>query len=90
MTYDLRRLRQHGFIERVPRTFRYQVADDSITRVLFLPGQHRLAARDRPQPGRRRPGLHRSHRRPRPESRTRRPTPPATQVGHPDLQTQKT
>src|SRR6202043_2693163 len=27
MTYDLRRLRLHGFIQRVPRTHRYQVTE---------------------------------------------------------------
>ena len=40
MTYDLRRLRQHGLIERIPRTFRYQVTDDGITRALFLTRLH--------------------------------------------------
>jgi hypothetical protein len=40
MTYDLRRLRQHGLIERVPGTFRYQVTDDGITRALFLTRLH--------------------------------------------------
>src|ERR1019366_5362105 len=36
MTYDLRRLRQHGLIERVPRTFRYQVTDTGLAHALFL------------------------------------------------------
>ena len=36
MTYDLRRLRMHGLIERVPGTFRCQVTGDGITRALFL------------------------------------------------------
>lgn len=40
MTYDLRRLRIHGLIERVPGTFRYQVTDDGITRALFLTRLH--------------------------------------------------
>jgi hypothetical protein len=40
MTYDLRRLRMHGLIERVPGTFRYQVTDDGITRALFLTRLH--------------------------------------------------
>jgi hypothetical protein len=40
MTYDLRRLRAHGLIERVPGTFRYQVTDDGITRALFLTRLH--------------------------------------------------
>jgi hypothetical protein len=40
MTYDLRRLRIHGLIERVPGTFRYQVTDAGITRALFLTRLH--------------------------------------------------
>jgi hypothetical protein len=40
MTYDLRRLRMHGLIERVPGTFRYQVTGDGITRALFLTRLH--------------------------------------------------
>ena len=40
MTYDLRRLRMHGLIERVPGTFRYQVTDAGITRALFLTRLH--------------------------------------------------
>lgn len=40
MTCDLRRLRMHGLIERVPGTFRYQVTDAGITRALFLTRLH--------------------------------------------------
>jgi hypothetical protein len=40
MTYDLRRLRQHGLIERVPRTFRYQVTDTGLAHALFLTRLH--------------------------------------------------
>jgi hypothetical protein len=40
MTYDLRRLRQHGLIERVPRTFRYQVTGTGIAQALFLTRLH--------------------------------------------------
>lgn len=40
MTYDLRRLRAHGLIERIPGTFRYQVTSDGITRALFLTRLH--------------------------------------------------
>ena len=40
MTYDLRRLRMHGLIERVPGTFRYQVTDAGIARALFLTRLH--------------------------------------------------
>lgn len=40
MTYDLRRLRIHGLIERIPGTFRYQVTDTGITQALFLTRLH--------------------------------------------------
>jgi hypothetical protein len=40
MTYDLRRLRMHGLIERIPGTFRYQVTDAGISRALFLTRLH--------------------------------------------------
>jgi hypothetical protein len=40
MTYDLRRLRMHGLIERIPGTFRYQVTDNAIARALFLTRLH--------------------------------------------------
>ena len=40
MTYDLRRLRMHGLIERVPRTFRYQVTSTGIASALFLTRLH--------------------------------------------------
>ncbi|MGH3237642.1 MAG: hypothetical protein ACRDOH_31175 [Streptosporangiaceae bacterium] len=40
MTYDLRRLRQHGLIERLPRTFRYQVTGTGIAHALFLTRLH--------------------------------------------------
>ena len=36
ITYDLRRLRIHGLIERIPRTFRYQVTPAGIRQALFL------------------------------------------------------
>ena len=40
MTYDLRLLRQHGLIERIPRTFRYQVTSTGIAHALFLTRLH--------------------------------------------------
>ena len=40
MTYDLRRLRHHGLIERIPGTFRYQVTEPGIARALFLTRLH--------------------------------------------------
>lgn len=36
MSYDLRRLRLHGMIERIPRTHRYQVTDLGFRAALFL------------------------------------------------------
>jgi hypothetical protein len=36
ISYDLRRLRIHGLIHRIPRTFRYQVTPDGIRQALFL------------------------------------------------------
>jgi len=41
LTYDLRRLRTHGLIRRIPRTHRYQVTDDGIRHALFLTRLHR-------------------------------------------------
>ena len=40
MTYDLRRLRQHGLIERIPHTFRYQVTSTGLAHALFLTRLH--------------------------------------------------
>ena len=36
MTYDLRRLRAHGLIERTPHTFRYQVTDTGLRTARYL------------------------------------------------------
>jgi hypothetical protein len=36
ITYDLRRLRVHGMIERIPRTHRYTITADGIRTALFL------------------------------------------------------
>jgi hypothetical protein len=47
LTHDLRRLRVHGLIERIPRTHRYQVTDTGLRHALFLT---RLHARF-PRPG---------------------------------------
>ena len=40
MTYDLRRLRLHGLIERIPHTFRYQVTHTGLRTALFLTRVH--------------------------------------------------
>ncbi len=36
LTYDLRRLRIHGLIQRIPHSFRYQVTSAGIRQALFL------------------------------------------------------
>ena len=36
MTYDLRRLRLHGIIERIPRSHRYQLTDRGLRIALFF------------------------------------------------------
>ena len=36
LSYDLRRLRYHGFIQRIPRTHRYQVTSTGLRDALFL------------------------------------------------------
>jgi len=40
MTYDLRRLRTHGLIERIPHTHRYQVTDHGLHTAMFLTRLH--------------------------------------------------
>jgi len=40
ITYDLRRLRQHGLIERIPHTFRYQVTGTGLAHAMFLTRLH--------------------------------------------------
>jgi hypothetical protein len=40
ITYQLRRLRIHGLIERIPRTHRYQVTDPGLRHALFLTRIH--------------------------------------------------
>ena len=40
MTYDLRRLRAHGLIERVPRTRRYTVTDTGLQHALLFTHAH--------------------------------------------------
>src|ERR1019366_9147841 len=37
MTYDLRRLREHGLIQRIPRSRRYQVTDTGLQHALLSP-----------------------------------------------------
>lgn len=59
MTYDLRRLRLHGFIERIPHSKHYRVTDFGFRAALFLtrtharlfrPGLSVLGSRDPPMP----------------------------------------
>ena len=40
MTYDLRRLRLHGLIQRIPHTHRYQVTDIGLQTAMFLSTVH--------------------------------------------------
>ena len=40
MTYDLRRLRVHGLIERLPHSSRYQVTDTGLSTAMFLAAVH--------------------------------------------------
>ena len=40
ISYDLRRLRLHGLIERIPHTFRYRVSDTGLRCALFLTRAH--------------------------------------------------
>jgi Mn-dependent DtxR family transcriptional regulator len=40
MTYDLRRLRLHGLIERIPRSHRYQVTPEGMRIALFFTRAH--------------------------------------------------
>jgi hypothetical protein len=40
MTYDLRRLRLHGLIERIPHSHRYRVSDSSLPTAIFLTRLH--------------------------------------------------
>jgi hypothetical protein len=39
-TYDLRRLKDHGFIHRVPHSHRYRVTDTGLARAMFLARAH--------------------------------------------------
>ena len=40
MTYDLRRLRLHGLIERIPHSHRYRVTDPGLLTAMFLSRVH--------------------------------------------------
>ena len=40
MSYDLRRLRMHGLIPRIPHTHRYQVTSTGLTQAMFLTRLH--------------------------------------------------
>ena len=97
ITYDLRRLRLHGLIERIPHTFRYRVTDTGMRSAQFLTRIHDrllrtgLAQTHRPPPAhahgaaRRRPRLPGRPRRPHPPSRHRRLTTTRRQPSDPDL-----
>lgn len=40
LTYDLRRLRVHGLVTRLPHSYRYRVTDTALERALFLTRAH--------------------------------------------------
>lgn len=40
MTYDLRRLRIHGLIQREPHTHRYRITDTGLHKAMFLTRVH--------------------------------------------------
>ena len=40
MSYDLRRLRMHGLIQRIPHTHRYRVTRTGLTQAMFLTRLH--------------------------------------------------
>jgi len=40
ITYDLRRLRHHGLIQRIPHTHRYRVTDTGLQTATFLSAVH--------------------------------------------------
>ena len=82
ISYDLRRLRAHQIIERIPHSRNYQVTADGLSTALFftrltrrviIPGLAEIAggARQPAPPGR--PRLQDSHRRPRQPGLTRHP-----------------
>ena len=87
MSYDLRRLRAHGLIIRIPRSHRYRLTETGLHHAmllnhihtrLLLPGLAQLADPDPPAPStatHRRPQLPAGPRSTHPGSRTRRMTP---------------
>jgi len=40
ITYDLRRLKSHGLIQKIPRSNRYQVTDQGLSDSMFLSAVH--------------------------------------------------
>ena len=86
MSYDLRRLRAHGLITRIPRSHRYRLTETGLHHAmllshihtrLLLPGLAQLTDPDPPAPStaaHRRPQLPASPRSTHPGSRTRRLT----------------
>ena len=93
ISYDLRRLRAHQIIERIPHSRSYQVTEDGLTIALFLtrltqrlliPGLAQLTAPDHPAAARAPASRPRLPRRPDQTSPGRDPSPPyATCSYHP-------
>jgi hypothetical protein len=84
MTYDLRRLRAHGLIARIPKTRRYQVTDTGLQHALLFTHAHDhllragMAQLTDPSPPAPSPPARRCPRLPR---RLRRPHPPSPPRG---------
>ena len=81
-SYDLRRLRAHGFIERIQATRRYQLTPDGLAHALFLthltkrfliPAMSHITD---PEPTARQPITHRHPRLPSRDHRPRQPSAP--------------
>ena len=79
MTYDLRRLRAHGLIARIPHTRRYQITDTGLGHALLFTHAHdhllRAGLAEISDPTR--PPHPAARRRPRLPDRLRRPRPQA-------------
>ena len=87
MTYDLRRLRLHGLIERIPHTNTYTLTPDGIRVAVFYTKVH--DRRPATPPRRRRPTTrtHRAPPRPRAPSTASSPTTPRTPASAPPPET---
>jgi len=92
MTYDLRRLSEHGLIARIPHTRRYQVTDTGLHHAMLFthahdhllrPGLAQLTDPSPPAPSRLRAAARAYHRPPTTTSPARPTSPPDTAGDHP-------